>query len=82
MKLINQFSFVFVAVLVLGAFGFFTLRGGFSISRLVFLGAILLLSILAFVLFTPGTSTLDEADHVEAHIGGGSPVLLEFQSPY
>jgi hypothetical protein len=33
-------------------------------------------------LLQPGPSTLAQVEQVETKIGGGQPVLLEFQSPY
>lgn len=82
MKLINQFSFVLVVVFLLVVFAFLTVRSGFNTTRLIYIGALVLLSLLAFFLLTPGTSSLNEVELIEARIGGGSPLLLEFQSLY
>jgi hypothetical protein len=48
----------------------------------VALGALGLGLGLAFLLLNPGASTLTEAEVVQARIGAGVPVLLEFQSVY
>lgn len=82
MKFINQYSFVFVAVVALLVLGFFTLRGGLKFQHLIALGALSLGIILSYRFLNPGSGSSDESERILAEIQSGSPVLLEFQSPY
>jgi hypothetical protein len=82
MKFINQYSFVFVAIVALLVLGFFTLRGGLEFQHLIALGALSLGIILAYRFLNPGSGSSDESERILAEIQSGSPVLLEFQSPY
>lgn len=82
MRIINQLSFVIVAGIffILGAA--FLLRDGVNHGRIAgVLGLAIFLSGLWFA-FRPRQSPQIELTHVEVYIGGGTPVLLEFQSPY
>lgn len=82
MAFFNQHSFTLSALVLMAILGFFLLRDGVRISDLITLGALGAGLLAAYVLFLPGPSTLDEVDKVEAQIGAGKVVLLEFQSPY
>ena len=82
MSFLNQHSFTLAsaaAVLVLAAV---LLRDGVRGSDLLALGALALGLGFAFLLLNPGTSTLRQSEAVQAQIGAGVPVLLEFQSIY
>ena len=82
MAFFNQNSFTIAAAASLLALAAFLLRDGVRGSDLVALGALGLGLGLAFLLLSPGASTLTEAEVVQARIGAGVPVLLEFQSVY
>jgi hypothetical protein len=82
MKFINQYSFVFVAVIAFLILGVFTLRSGLKIQHLIALGALTLGVILAYQFLNPGSGSSDKSKMILAEIQSGSPVLLEFQSPY
>jgi len=82
MAFLNQNSFTIAAAASLLGLAAFLLRDGVRGSDLVALGALALGLGLAFLLLNPGVSTLTEAEAVQARIGAGVPVLLEFQSVY
>jgi hypothetical protein len=82
MKFINQYSFVFVAVFAFLILGVFTLRGGLRVQHLIALGALSLGIILAYRFLNPGSGSSGKSEMILAEIQSGSPVLLEFQSPY
>ncbi len=82
MSLINQQSFIFFALLVLGLVAFVLLRDGPRRRDLVILALFALGIAGLWVLLRP-TQTVGyaAASQVKAQIGAGTPVLLEFQSP-
>lgn len=80
--LINQYSFVLVALLAIGVLAVFLLRDGVRGSDLVAVGSLTLGFVLAFLLLRPAPSAFRQLEQVESQIGTGTPVLLEFQSPY
>jgi len=83
MKLINQYSFPFLAGVIILILAGILLRRGGSDRLLVPLAAIVIGFLLAFWLFSPGASAeTSDAAKVEEVIGAGKTVLLEFQSPY
>ena len=80
--LINQQSFVIGAILLLSVSAFLLLRDGpkrrdFAILALLTIG-------LAAIWYAarPTATSIASAGQVQAQIGAGTPVLLEFQSPY
>jgi hypothetical protein len=83
MQLINQYSFPFLAgIIILIIAGIFLRKGGTD-GLLVPLAAMLVGFLVAFWLFSPGASAeTSAAARVEGAIGSGKAVLLEFQSPY
>jgi membrane protein DedA with SNARE-associated domain len=83
MQLINQYSFPFLAgVIILILVGILLRKGGTE-GLLVPLAAMLVGFLVAFWLFSPGASAeTSAAAKVEGAIGSGKAVLLEFQSPY
>ncbi len=82
MKFINQYSFVLLAVVALLVLGAFILRGGLKLPYLVALGALSLGFVLAYRFLNPGSGSSEKSEKILAEIQSGSPVLLEFQSPY
>lgn len=83
MKIINQYSFVWVAVLIMVVGGVLIFWKHAS-WRTILVFCLLLLGLLAawFFLRPRQTSMVDGARQIQETIGGGKPVLLEFQSPY
>lgn len=78
----NQHSFTISAVGSLLLLTIWLLRDGVKAADLVAIGALLIGLVAAYVLFGPGPSSVTEADQLRARIGAGTPVLLEFQSPF
>ncbi len=82
MTIINQYSFVIVALLCMVGLGLFLLRDGAEASDIVALAALLIGFGIAHTLLSPGHSTESELQGVHSSIGSGRAVLLEYQSPY
>ncbi len=82
-KLINQYSAVWFVFALIGILGFILLRNDFQLSKLLVLTFIILAALGAWLVVRP-RQTVDIRDpaSVQAAIGGGTPVLLEFQSQY
>jgi hypothetical protein len=81
-RFINHHSFSLFATASLLVLAVYLLRDGVEPSDLVAFGALVLGLVIAYWLLQPGPSTLSQVDEIEAKIGKGQPVLLEFQSPY
>ncbi len=82
MIFINQNSFTIAAGALLLVLLAFLRRGGLDLGKALALAALLLGLSLTYFLFSPGRSATARADQVAQIVGGGKPVLLEFQSPY
>jgi len=79
---LNQHSFVVAAAAALILLAVLLFRDGVRPPDLVALGALLLGLAAAYALLAPGRATAADSDSVRQEIGRGTPVLLEFQSPY
>lgn len=82
MTIINQYSFLIVALLSIVALGLFLLRDGLGEGDVAALMALLIGFGIAYGLLSPGQSTASEVDEIEEAIGSGTAMLLEYQSPY
>lgn len=83
LKLINQYSYIWIVGLLVSTLGFFLFRHGFKWPAWLMLCVIGFGLILAwFGLHPSQTKLLSGAVQIRASIGSGKPVLLEFQSPY
>jgi hypothetical protein len=83
MQLINQYSYPFLAGIIIFITAGILLRKGGTDGLLVPLAAAIIGFLLAFWLFSPGaTPETSDSAKVENVIGSGKAVLLEFQSPY
>ena len=81
--LIREYSFVFVALGLITAAGFILLTNKPKWSDYLAFGVIVAGLISAWVILHPvQTPLMDDAKSVQAMIGSGTPVLLEFQSPF
>ena len=79
---INQLSFVIVALLIFCICAFVLLRDGPK-RRDFFILAGLAIGMAAIWYIVRPTATPEiSAEEVRVQIGAGTPVLLEFQSPY
>ena len=83
-QLFNQYSYVFFAAAILLVIAIVVLtRSKARWQDLLPLGVIAASLIAAWVILHPvETPLMEDAQKVQAMIGQGQPVLLEFQSPY
>lgn len=81
-SLINQNSFLLLVIIVWVIAAAALLRNGLNRRSLLLLGGVTVGLAAAFLLVRPGpASTADDpAAEVQAQIGAGKPVLLEFRS--
>lgn len=82
MELINQYSFTIIAGLMIVLFAAFIFRQGIGQRQLTALIALVLGFLMAYWFFNPGEGSSGGATRAQRAIGAGTPVLLEFQSPY
>jgi len=80
--LFNQYSFVILSGLAVAGLLLWAVARGVRTERLVAVGALALGCGLAFLMFAPQASAPPVRGDPAAAIGGGTPTLLEFQSPY
>ena len=81
-SLVNQYSFILAGAAALAVLAAVLFRDGVKSGDFLALGALALGLALAYGLLRPGQGTADAADAVRSEIGRGTPVLLEFQSPF
>ena len=82
MALINQYSFLWGALILLIIVAVLLLRDGPKRTDFLILGVILIALGGLWLGVRPRATQLTHAAQVQAQIGAGTPVLLEFQSPY
>ena len=82
MQIINQNSFLVIAGLTFLGLLIYFLRRGLGRNEIISLAALLIGLAIAMYLFNPGDTSTLPASSMEDSIGDGTPVLLEFQSPY
>lgn len=81
--LINQYSFVALSILLVLAAGLILLGSKPKLKDYLAFCVIVLGFVAGWGILHPRqTLLMDEAQKVKAMIGAGTPVLLEFQSPY
>ena len=81
--LFREYSFLIVAVVLATAAGFMLLSHQPKLNDYLAFGVIIVGLIAAWVIMHPRqTPLMDDAKAVRAMIGTGTPVLLEFQSPF
>ena len=81
--LIREYSFIVIAVGLAIAAGLMLLTNKPKLNDYLAFGVIVAGLITAWVILHPRqTPLMDDAKVVRAMIGTGTPVLLEFQSPY
>jgi hypothetical protein len=79
----NQYSFISVGVLFVLVAGMILLTNKPKTKDYLAFGVIAASLITAWAILHPRqTPLMDDARMVQAMIGSGTPVLLEFQSPY
>ena len=83
MQIFNQYSAVWVIAFLLSIAGFIFLRRKPKFPQFLVFGMLVLGLGSAWVILHPRqTNQINNAAQVQAIIGQGAPVLLEFQSPY
>ena len=83
MKIFNQYSAVWIAALLVAVAGVFLLRRNPKWPQFLTFGVMVLGLVEAWIFLHPRqTAQANDAAQVQASIGQGTPVLLEFQSPY
>lgn len=83
MNILNQYSFIWLAAAVTLIAALVFLRKKPRLPDFLAVGVILLALVAAWFVLRPRQTLLSgEAAEVQARIGQGTPVLLEFQSPY
>ena len=81
--LIREYSFIVIAVGLAIAAGLMLLTNKPKLNDYLAFGVIVAGLVTAWVILHPRqTPLMDDAKVVRAMIGTGTPVLLEFQSPY
>ena len=81
--LIREYSFIVIAVGLAIAAGLMLLTNKPKLNDYLAFGVIVIALITAWAILHPRqTPLMDDAKAVRAMIGTGTPVLLEFQSPY
>ena len=82
-SMLNQYSIILILIAILAGLAFFLFRKGIRIQEIIaFLVIFAGLAAAWMVLRPTQTPLTDAASGVQARIGAGKPVLLEFQSPY
>ena len=79
----REYSFPIVAVVLVAAAGFMLLANKPKLNDYLAFAVIVIGLITSWVILHPRqTPLMDDAKAVRAMIGAGTPVLLEFQSPF
>jgi thiol-disulfide isomerase/thioredoxin len=82
-SLFNQYSMFLILIALLALVGFLLFRKGIRIQEIIAFLVIFAALILVWMTLRPTQTPLSNAaEEVQARIGAGKPVLLEFQSPY
>lgn len=81
--LFREYSFIVIAIVLAIAAGLMLLTNKPKLNDYLAFGVIVAGLATAWVILHPRqTPLMDDAKAVRAMIGAGTPVLLEFQSPY
>lgn len=82
-ELYNHYSFLWIALGLTTVAGLVLLTNKPKLKDFISFGVIVAGLLFAWLILHPHqTPLMSDAKAVEALIGGGKPVLLEFQSPY
>ncbi len=80
MSFVNHYSFLILAVLILGVAAWRLLRNNPGRREWLLFGALAVVVLGGYYTFRPASGTQSPAADIQAQIGAGNPVLLEFQS--
>jgi len=79
----NQYSAIWLAAFLLVIAGVILLRRRSKWHQVLAFAILVLALVIGWIFLHPSQSSqINNAAQVQASIGGGTPVLLEFQSPY
>jgi thiol-disulfide isomerase/thioredoxin len=82
-QFINYYSFLLVTIGIIAVAALVLLTHKPKTNDFISFGVIALIAIMAWVILHPRqTPLMDDSKVVQRMIGAGTPVLLEFQSPY
>jgi thioredoxin 1 len=80
---INYYSFLLVILGIIGVSALILLTNKPKLNDYIAFGAISLIALLSWIILHPRqTPLMDDSQTVIKMIGAGTPVLIEFQSPY
>ncbi len=80
---INHYSFLLVGLGIIGITALVLLTNKPKLNDYISFGLITLITIMSWVILRPRQTVLmEDSETVRQMIGSGTPVLLEFQSPY
>ena len=83
MQIFNQYSAVWIALFLVAIAGVVLLRRTPKWPQFLVFGVLVLGLAAAWIFLRPHqTAQINDAAQVQASIGQGTPVLLEFQSPF
>jgi hypothetical protein len=82
MSLVNHYSFVFAAGFLIFVLAIVLFRKGINRTKILILGIVLAGLVVTWFLVRPTEDVNVSQDLSLKLIGNGTPVLLEFQSPY
>jgi hypothetical protein len=82
MKIINQYSLLWGAAILLAILAIILFRDGAkNLDYVILAGAAIIIAVI-WLIARPKATPLDGISSTQSQIGAGTPVLLEFQSPY
>jgi len=80
-RIFNQFSFIIGGLLILIVAAVLLVRRGNRSRKVILLGILVVLLAAAWLVLHPSGQAVT-ASQIRQQIGAGSPILLEFLSPY
>jgi RsiW-degrading membrane proteinase PrsW (M82 family) len=82
MALVNHYSFILAAGFLIFLVAFALIRKGFNRKKILILGILVTGLIVIWFLVRPTQNVNGNPNQSLTLIGNGTPVLLEYQSPY
>jgi len=81
-RIFNQYSFLVAAVFLIGLLAVLASRTRAKQAASLVLVVVVIAILVIWYFLRPTPSVLADTAEIQAQIGSGVPVLLEFQSPY
>jgi hypothetical protein len=82
MTIINQYSMIWSAVIIVGLAGFFLLRKGVTLRRLLIVLGTGAVFFGGWLTLRPDPASTNNLNDFQAELGNGVTILLELQSPF